>query len=915
MSRHQGCPVFLLCIVLLAPLFGSCSRPMHQTTRMSTAISTDPRFGTSIYGKVVDDKGAPLPGVSLVLESGNHASLTVQSSMGGNFAFRNLPVGTYSVNASIEGFTEVRHEGVQVAAGTQIQLEFTLKPSLSEEFTVIGETPMVDTKRSGGNTVTYGRGQGHGMSDPGMGGSMGSGNIIPESNGSRHGRRKQAQQPAYSGPSEELIVIATDDEWSQPATSGGDREAGTLIIRKDGGKPAAAFPLKHTEVTAQVSGFLARTTLEQEFLNPYTEPVEAEYVFPLPSMSAVNEFVMDTGSNRILGVVRPRAEAEEIYRAARESGMTASLLTQERPNIFDQKIANIEPSGTVKITLTYFERLAYDDGFYEYVVPTVVGERYGSGFTAEGCADQRAATESRMAMAPVIPVKWDGRSEHDIGITVRLNAGLPIRQLDSPTHAIDVSVEGESERTVTLSNTTAVPNRDFVLRWSVAGKETQVGVLSHKQDADGFFALMVQPPLQPADSQVNPREITFIMDVSGSMSGLPVETSRDLVRKTLDRIRPQDLFNIVYFSGGNNQLWEGPQPPTAANLEEAKHFLGSLSAGGGTEMMAGLNRALNAHHDPRYLQMYVFLTDGYVTEDRSILQAIQEQKSGARFFAFGIGSSVNRYLIDGIGEMGGGYSVTILPHKKAQIKEAMNRFFAAIDSPVLVDPSIDWNGLPVKNVYPRKLHDLFAGQTLSLVGKYEAAVAGSIFLQGRVGDVPVRYEVPLALPDSQTENGSLACLWARQRIHELTNTLPAAEPEKKQELIEKITSLAVKYRLVSDYTSFVAVDESRIVGNGKPLKILQPLELPQGVYSASEASVPSWGLSLKRTSEGKVIVDSVQENGVAARSGVKPGAVLRAVNHASIRTLDQLEEVLLQSGKDSVELDFQQQGEVLLPLP
>lgn len=922
MSRtSHGWPVLFLCFAILISGLSSCSRHLNpRDVRMSTAISTDPRFGTSIYGIVADDHGAPLPGVSVLLESDRNTSLAVTTSPSGGFFFRNLPAGIYNVNFSIEGFTEVRQEAVRVLAGSQVQLGITLKPTLSEEFTVIGETPIVDTKRSGGQVTTLGPGQGQGLTDPGVSGSMGSGNIIPQSMPSGRKHAKHASPPAapsISSDATQLVVIAQDDEWSEPPLDQPSRNAGMLIARKTNADALGVFPLKHTEIAARISGFLGQTTVEQEFTNPYQEVIEAEYVFPLPSLSAVNDFVMDTGRNRIIGVVRPRKEAEAIYRNALESGMTASLLTQVRPNIFDQKIANIEPGASVKITITYSERLFYENGFYQYVFPMVVAPRFGAASPQDGELQRQNDDDAFSCSCPVsddeaqpLRVMHTGQ---DVGLTIQLDAGMPIAQLLSDTHQIEVQEKGKTRRTIRLAQG-AIPNRDFALRWSVAGENTQFGVLAHKQGDDGFFSVMIQPPLQPSNNQVNPREITFIMDISGSMSGVPVETSRALVEKALDQMRPQDLFNIVYFSGGNNQLWDKAQPATPDSVAKAKTFLQSLSGGGGTEMMAALNRALTAVHDSRYLQMYVFLTDGQVVEENEILRTVQQNQRGARFFAFGIGSSVNRHLIDGIGESGGGFAQVVYP-QNPQLQAAANRFFAAIDSPVLVDARINWNGLPVKDVYPKKLHDLFAGQTLSLVGKYDAPVSGKIYVEGTLGGVSVQYEVPLELPAEEVSHEVLATLWARQRIHELTSRMLTAESDKKKELEEKITSVALSYHLESDYTSFVAVDESRVVGAGKPLHILQPLEKPLGTSTASLATIPAWGLSLHRTADGKVVVQDVDRKGIAAQSGIREGAVLLAVNNASVYSLDQLEELLLQSGDQNVQLDFQKQGAVVMPAP
>ena len=400
---------------------------------------------------------------------------------------------------------------------------------------------------------------------------------------------------------------------------------GTLRAKNAEGEEAGDFPLEHTEVTSEVSGMIARTTVEQIYGNPFSEVIEAVYVFPLPALGAVNDFVMQVGDRKIVGLIRPRAEAERIYAEARAAGHTASLLTQERSNIFTQSVANIEPGGKVTIEITYFERLVYESGYYEWVFPMVVGPRYIPGEPTTPASDDPDAPSSAgggtspsttqvgdadRITPPVLPP--DRRSGHDISLTVTLDAGLPIARLAVPTHQVETQDLGAGKRVVKLAAADTIPNRDLVLRWSVAGAETQFGVLAHRGDAGGYLTLVMQPPAEPTDEQVVPREITFLIDISGSMSGVPLGIAAAVVRETLDRLRPDDRYNIVVFAGGNGQLWESARPKTDGNVAAARGYIEELCGGGGTEMLEGVRHALKAEHDPAALQMYVFLTDGLV---------------------------------------------------------------------------------------------------------------------------------------------------------------------------------------------------------------------------------------------------------------------------------------------------------------
>jgi Ca-activated chloride channel family protein len=389
-------------------------------------------------------------------------------------------------------------------------------------------------------------------------------------------------------------------------------------------------------------------------------------------------------------------------------------------------------------------------------------------------------------------------------------------------------------------------------------------------------------------------------------------------------MRPEDVFNIFVFSGWNGQLWESPRLSSAENIAEAKKYLNDLHGAGGTEMLAGVSRALKANHDPKFLQMYVFCTDGYVGDEPRILSFIKQERGDARFFAFGIGNGVNRYLIDGIGECGGGKAAVIMPRDQGQAERTAAQFFECIDSPVLVDVGLDWNGLPVQDVYPEKPGDLFAGGTLNLVGRYTAAASGTFYVTGRVGGRSVRFPVKVTLPESGPEHAELAPVWARWRIQDLSGEMLTAEKSRADEIVKAITDLAVDFNLVSQYTAFVAVDESRIVGNGRPLKVLQPVELPEGVsYEGvfgekgvgAISAISAWGLRLQNTAGGKVRVGAVDPDGTADRAGVRPGAELKAVNGTAVHDIVHLEGLLLQSPGSGVNVAFDPGGETSMPTP
>lgn len=690
---------------------------------------------------------------------------------------------------------------------------------------------------------------------------------------------------------------------------------GSLFARR-GTDFVGQFPLKHTNVKAEVSGYLASTIVTQSFTNPFTEVIEAVYTFPLPGDGAINDFVMQIGERRIRGIVRPREEAEHIYAEARSRGHTASLMTQERPNIFTQSVANIEVGGAVDIEVTYFQTLGFEDGRYTYYFPMVVGPRYIAGTPDK----EAAAGESPTGNPDETPVGGQGtspdtdrvddaskitppllpegmRSGHDISLTLDIDAGLAIDPdtLESIFHKVHVEHIDDTRIAVALTDEDAILNRDFVFNWGFDNDETVGGVIAHNSGNGGYFTLMLQPQLDPADKDVTPREVTFLVDVSGSMRGVPMDASKDVIRRSLDTLRPDDKFNIVYFASGNGQVFDEPAPNTPENIEKAKEFLKKTRAGGGTKMLEGLQRALDAEHDPACLQMYVFLTDGMIGGEAEIHRLCKEYSDRARFFAFGIHSSPNRHLIDGIGEHGRGKVHYCYTNRDKQMgKRAAKAFYSMIDSPVLCDIDIDWNGLPVKDVYG-DANDLFAGQPIQLTGRYEGSSEGTIYINGRVGANYITIPVHVTLPAREERHECLGAVWARTRISHLEKGL-LSNPDD-------ITNLAVEFNLMSKFTSFVAVDESRIVGDGTPLKVMQPVELPEGMdrtgiegnIVGKPMSISGWGVIVTENKQGGVAVTWVEKDSPADNMGVTIDQLVAAIDGVAVNGIMHLHGLLMQS--------------------
>jgi Ca-activated chloride channel homolog len=605
---------------------------------------------------------------------------------------------------------------------------------------------------------------------------------------------------------------------------------GALQVVDSSGAPKALCPLKHTDVKAQISGFLSRVTVTQEFENPFKEKIEAIYTFPLPQNAAVDDMTMLVGNRTVRGKILRREEAEAVYEAAKNRGQTASLLNQERPNIFTQSVANILPGEQIKITITYVETLKYEEGSYEFVFPMVVGPRYipGNATGAQGncfAPDSDGVPDgSKVTPAPAPPGM---RAGHDISLDVTLDAGLPIDALNSKTH--DVAVERPNDRSarITLRDLATIPNKDFILRYDVAGKKIEDAVLTHSSGTGGFFTLMLQPPERVTAADVTPKELVFVLDTSGSMQGFPIEKAKETMKLALDNLYPSDTFNLITFSGDEHILFPEPVPATKENLAKAQAFLESRQGSGGTEMMKAIKASMDPSDKQNHIRIVCFMTDGYVGNDLQIIGEVQKHPN-ARVFAFGIGNSVNRFLLDNMAKYGRGEVEYLSLNDDGSA--AARRMHERIRNPLLTDISVDWNGLAVSDVYPKTIPDLFSAKPVILTGRYSGNGKGTIRLKGKVSGRDFVREIPVDFSSAQSRD-VLATLWARTRVDDLMSQdfNGAQQGNMKDEVKQSIIQLGLDYRLMTQFTSFVAVEEMIVTDGGAPRRIDVPVEVPEGV--------------------------------------------------------------------------------------
>ena len=891
-------------------------------------------------------------------------------------------------------------------------------------------------------------------------------------------------------------------------------EGGLLEARDGDGNPLGPCTLAHTDVKAEISGRFSRVTLKQQYKNPHPDKIEAVYTFPLSHRAGVDRMTMTIGDRVISGEVKEREAARQIYEAAKQANRIASLLEQERPNIFTQSVANIEPGATIDIEISYVELVKETDGQFAFEFPTVVGPRYIPGaeinrspgkdpapplpdgiqrraglvliapatisnVTSGDGAPLSAAPEGLAArlnqaipiqprqVAPdaaprlslqadypdgsaepavlyadgtgVIGTRWfycpppptpptpsppdasaertdstwretlssrtpsnDPRSQaysgpidnhapapgtsfsgattqvpdagritptptrpptrtgQDISISITLDTGGPgITTLDSALHKINrtdlgTRDDGLARRTsITLANAGEIPNRDFVLTWKQTSDTITDAVFTNTGPHGNFFCIQLDPPARVTDAQAVPRELIFVLDTSGSMSGLPIAKSREIMQKAIDAMRSQDTFNLMTFAGDTKILWPEPRSSTPENRQIAQKFITTLEGGGGTEMMKAINAALvqspervageagvrpilpaeladlpadgrqvtvrvedhqlscprgetsrpgravrcglavrsdlvldltdfslpdgygervstrqttgsvvlnlrgrwltrngvrtldvaaATYAGPisvRPLRLAMFLTDGYVGNDMAIIDAIRKNRATTRVFAFGIGNSVNRYLLDNMAAAGGGEAEYVLIDSQdtgateANASQAVERFNRRTATPVLTDIRVTFSdGLKPVDMLPDPsvggIPDLFDNRPLTIIGRYNAYGAGTITITGQTASGAWEKSILATFPAADERNTSLPTVWARTKIESLMNQdLTGIQTQQvNPDIRNQIITLGETFGVMSQFTSFVAVDKLRVTIAGRPRLVNIPIELP-----------------------------------------------------------------------------------------
>lgn len=603
-----------------------------------------------------------------------------------------------------------------------------------------------------------------------------------------------------------LCLLAPLGVGAQPDDTPG---GGSLLLATENGAAREA-PLVSTQVRIDVTGLIVRARVEQTFVNPSPNWTEGKYVFPLPEGAAVDHLDMQVGDRRIEGRIEEREQAKRTYEQAREQGKVASLVEQERPNLFTQSVANIAPNAQVIVAIEYQDTVTYRDGRFRLRFPMVVGPRYIPGepvaevaaISADGWGTATDQVPDASRITPPVS-RPDERRGPSVELRVQLAAGLPLGEVVSSSHLLRTHTDADQVVTVELRDDVVPANRDFLLEWSPSRADAPRAALFGEQvDGRTHALLMLAPPAGDADEQpIMAREVVFVVDTSGSMAGESLPQAKAALQLALRRLRPGDRFNIIRFSNTTQALYSRSQPARPGNLERADAYVSALRADGGTEMAPALQRALHDTEDGAGLRQVVFLTDGAIGNEDALFDLIRAQLGRSRLFTVGIGSAPNSWFMTRAAEFGRG-SYTYISDLN-QVQSRMEGLFRRLERPAMTDLTLTLpDGLEAE-IHPRRIPDLYDGEPLMVVMRLPLAtteLSGYAEISGRRGNRSWQVRLPL----SEVGQGKgIGVLWARRRIADLSAVDGRGEVTDAR---RHILATALAYHLVSRYTSLVAVD-------------------------------------------------------------------------------------------------------------
>jgi len=573
------------------------------------------------------------------------------------------------------------------------------------------------------------------------------------------------------------------------------------------------FPLKSTNVTTTIEGVIADTYVVQTYANQGTKPVNASYVFPASTKVTIHGMQMQIGDQIVTAVIKEKEEAKQEFETAKSEGKSASMLSEQRANVFTMDVANIMPGDEVQIELHYTELITPSEGTYQFVYPTVAGPRYvGPVLDDTGNRDEWTGT-------PYLNEGSEPSDDYNINVTV--SSGVPITALSSSSHEINIGWDKNTTAHVSLANPSDYAgNRDFILDYKLTGEQIDTGLITSQNENENVFMLMIQPPERCETEEILPREYIFVLDVSGSMSGFPLDTAKELINNLVSGLRETDTFNLILFSGDSRQMADRSVPATKENIDKAIRLIKEQRGAGGTELTSALKNALSIPDAENTSRNIVIISDGYISGESEVFELINDNLDNADFFSFGIGSAVNRYLIEGIASIGQGEPFIVTDEEEAG--EVAEKFRTYIQSPVLTDIKVSFEGFDTYDVEPAVLPTLYAKKPIILLGKWKGEAEGTIRIEGMTGDG--EYSQSINVADSVSgQNDAVGYLWARKRVERLTDYGIGGDDSAIQ---AEVTKIGLNYHMITPYTSFVAVLDIVRNPDGESTDVDQPLPLP-----------------------------------------------------------------------------------------
>lgn len=585
------------------------------------------------------------------------------------------------------------------------------------------------------------------------------------------------------------------------------------------------FPLLSTKADVKISGVIADVSVKQTYKNNGKKTIEAIYVFPASTRAAVYSMQMKIGDRILKAVIQEREKARQTYEDAKKEGRSAALLEQERPNVFQMNVANILPGDLIDIELKYTELLIPESGFYQFVYPTVVGPKYSNTNINDAKENDKFVNS---------PYQHSGeKPNYKFDINLQIDAGMKIEEINSESHKINYEFTNEDNSQAKIKIVEAEQdkgNKDFILSYRLSGDKIKSGLLvsaSSKNDDSKFkenhFLLMLQPPRRVEIKDISPREYIFIVDVSGSMHGFPLDISKKLINDLLSNLNEKDKFNILLFSGSSSFLSEESLYATKENIEKGIAFLNKEYGYGGTELLPALKKALSYPKLDGYSRSFLVITDGYVDVEIDAFELIRKNLNKANLFAFGIGSSVNRFLIEGMARFG--MSEPFILTSIDNATRVTEKFFNYVKSPIMTDIKVEFKDFKAYDVEPVSIPDVLAERPIIIYGKWQGELKGEIVVKGKSGNMELMVSIPVKLFSEPVEGNALAYLWARNKIEMLGDYENfSSNSDRAKEILE----LGLHYNLLTNYTSFVAEDYIKRA-DGQFEVVKQPIPMPEGV--------------------------------------------------------------------------------------